>query len=294
MSDYDITHVPPDVQAALLRLTETLIAAWTPARPRTTREAPPDPGMRGESTRLPAIRPAALAPVATPAPYAPCAHGSPERPCCGTCATMQDAEGMVLHAEHQDAYVFSRGSLELAIFHALRQLFPMPLTPRQIAGLVGRERTEMYAVCSALLALGTIARPIGGLSNINPFDRRLLRPAMVCWHRGEPPHRQGQGGHRTAGTATPRAAGGATEGADPAQGARQEERAAGFGNGGSIVLVLLVLLVLVLLVLMVLLRGRMQCRRGQQAQPQHTHSKEPKRHDSPPCRLCPPYERTIV
>lgn len=56
-------------------------------------------------------------------------------------------------------YVYPRGDLELRILETLRAYSPMPITPVQMAVMVGQPREVVLAHMQALATLGTVARP---------------------------------------------------------------------------------------------------------------------------------------
>jgi hypothetical protein len=54
---------------------------------------------------------------------------------------------------------YPRGDLELRILEALRAYYPLPITPVQMAVMVGEPREVVLSFMQALATLGTIARP---------------------------------------------------------------------------------------------------------------------------------------
>jgi len=55
--------------------------------------------------------------------------------------------------------VYPRGDLELRILETLRAYSPMPITPVQLAVMLGQPRERVLSFMQALAILGTIARP---------------------------------------------------------------------------------------------------------------------------------------
>jgi hypothetical protein len=55
--------------------------------------------------------------------------------------------------------VYPRGDLEIRILETLRAYYPMPITPVQLAVMLGQPRERVLSFMQALATLGTIARP---------------------------------------------------------------------------------------------------------------------------------------
>jgi hypothetical protein len=54
---------------------------------------------------------------------------------------------------------YPRTDLEIRILETLRLYYPMPITPVQLAVMLGQPRERVLAYMQALATLGTIARP---------------------------------------------------------------------------------------------------------------------------------------
>jgi predicted Rossmann fold nucleotide-binding protein DprA/Smf involved in DNA uptake len=69
--------------------------------------------------------------------------------------TVRAAEDLLQAAE---PYYYPRGATELRVLELLRQYYPVPLTPAQVAIALNLERAEALAMLVALATLGTIVR----------------------------------------------------------------------------------------------------------------------------------------
>jgi predicted Rossmann fold nucleotide-binding protein DprA/Smf involved in DNA uptake len=69
--------------------------------------------------------------------------------------TVRAAEDLLEAAE---PYHYPRGEKELRVLELLRQYYPVPLTPAQVAIALNLERADALALLVALATLGTIVR----------------------------------------------------------------------------------------------------------------------------------------
>jgi hypothetical protein len=71
----------------------------------------------------------------------------------------RSAEAMAEEIVAAAVPLYPRGDLELRILETLRAYYPLPLTPVQLAVMLGQPRERVLAHMQALATLGTIARP---------------------------------------------------------------------------------------------------------------------------------------
>jgi hypothetical protein len=190
-TQYDLSCVPLPVQQALLQLTEAIVQASTspgeesapppvvpavqpaPRRhlipgavqacPRTTRQPRSQP--RGNETAVAVMAKSKALPTA-----AGCPHGTARAPTCPDCTVIYNAELVVADAHNAAQQRFPRSDVELRILEALRQAFPMPLAPRQVAASVGLPKEKVMVILQCLLTLGTVERPSLGLYRHRPMS----------------------------------------------------------------------------------------------------------------------------
>jgi hypothetical protein len=65
---------------------------------------------------------------------------------------------------------FPRGRLELEILESLRQMYPLEVTPRQVAAMVRAPHVEVRTILQALAVLGTIEHATKGYYRHRPGE----------------------------------------------------------------------------------------------------------------------------
>lgn len=97
-----------------------------------------------------------------------CPHGTRDTPCCAACTTLSRAEAVLVDVQTDEPQRFPRSAVELQILEALQQLSPLPVTPRQVAAMLGVPAEQVRLLLQALATLGTIDHPAMGYYRHKP------------------------------------------------------------------------------------------------------------------------------
>ena len=160
MANYDLTHLPPPVQEALLRLTEALVDGWPAAAAAAV------PAVRSPSqTRQPTPT---LAPTR-------CTHGTPATPGCAAWAVVDAAETVLVNVQTPPGQAFPRSALELRVLEVLQTMYPLALNAVQLAQILGIPRGTVRQTLVALGMLKTIDRPSYGHYRHKPLSEEGRR-----------------------------------------------------------------------------------------------------------------------